>query len=124
MNIEKIRKFLFKLLQDLLGLIWTYMIIGAFALISAPFLFVSIVSSDFIDKFPFLLNNLLYVGSNIFVIPLLFLFVLQLIQEGLDRIGTNNKLLGPLFNVLIVIIQIYYVFILVIWFALLLEIIS
>mgnify|MGYP001362699543 FL=1 len=124
MNIEKIRKFLFKLLQDLLGLIWTYMIIGAFALISAPLLFVSIVSSDFIDKFPFLLNNLLYVGSNIFVIPLLFLFVLQLIQEGLDRIGTNNKLLGPLFNVLIVIIQIYYVFILVIWFALLLEIIS
>ena len=124
MNIEKIRKFLFKLLQDLLGLIWTYMIIGAFALISAPFLFVAIVSSDFIDKFPFLLNNLLYVGSNIFVIPLLFLFVLQLIQEGLDRIGTNNKLLGPLFNVLIVIIQIYYVFILVIWFALLLEIIS
>jgi len=124
MNIEKIRKFLFKLLQDLLGLIWTYMIIGAFALISAPLLFVSIVSSDFIDKFPFLLNNLLYVGSNIFVIPLLFLFVLQLIQEGLDRIGTNNKLLGPLFNVLIVIIQIYYVFLLVIWFALLLEIIS
>ena len=124
MNIEKIRKFLFKLLQDLLGLIWTYMIIGAFALISAPLLFVSIVSSDFIDKFPFLLNNLLYVGSNIFVIPLLFLFVLQLIQEGLDRIGTNNKLLGPLFNVLIVIIQIYYVFLLIIWFALLLEIIS
>ena len=124
MNIEKIRKFLFKLLQDLLGLIWTYMIIGAFALISAPLLFVSIVSSDFIDKFPFLLNNLLYVGSNIFVIPLLFLFVLQLVQEGLDRIGTNNKLLGPLFNVLIVIIQIYYVFLLVIWFALLLEIIS
>ena len=100
------------------------MIIGAFALISAPLLFASIVSSDFIDKFPFLLNNLLYVGSNIFVIPLLFLFVLQLVQEGLDRIGTNNKLLGPLFNVLIVIIQIYYVFLLVIWFALLLEIIS
>tara|TARA_Y100000768_G_C23614368_1_gene511996 strand:+ start:173 stop:547 length:375 start_codon:yes stop_codon:yes gene_type:complete len=118
MDIKKIRKFLSKLLMGAVNLILWYGFFALFAIFTAPWIYVVLVSSDFINNNPFLYNNLTYVGPDALVVPLLFSFVIQLVQECLDLVGKNNKFTGPLFEFFIVIIQVFYISLLALWVAL------
>tara|TARA_Y100001960_G_C14259730_1_gene626884 strand:+ start:211 stop:576 length:366 start_codon:yes stop_codon:yes gene_type:complete len=118
MDIKQIRKFLSRFLTSAIGAIITYGFILLFAMFSAPWIYVSLVSSDLINNTPLLYNTITYAGPNGLVIPLFFLFFLRLLQEVLDLVGINNKFTGSidsLIDSLLVIIQIFYISLLAFW---------
>ena len=118
MDIKQIRKFLSRFINSAINLFITYGFILLFSFFTVPFIYVSLVSSDFINNTPLLYNTITYVGPNGLVIPLFFLFLLRLVQEVLDLVGVKNKFTGSfdkLIDSLIVIIQIFFISLLAFW---------
>ena len=127
MDIKQIRKFLSRFIASAINLFITYGFILLFSFFTVPFIYVSLVSSDFINNTPLLYNSITYVGPNGLVIPLFFLFLLRLVQEVLDLVGVKNKFTGSfdkLIDSLIVIIQIFFISLLAFWLLSHFELIS
>lgn len=127
MDIKQIRKFLSRFITSAINLFITYGFILLFSFFTVPFIYVSLVSSDFINNTPLLYNTITYVGPNGLVIPLFFLFLLRLVQEVLDLVGVKNKFTGSfdkLIDSLIVIIQIFFISLLAFWLLSHFELIS